>query len=154
MIDLDIVRITDYTIAQHIINACWEEISEDGVDHYLPDIVNEYWLCLNNGKDIVGGYRLHQINSVTWQGHVFMIPGFRTQYAKDGCILTLKWLLENTDCKKLIADVPKRYPNVMAFLENIGFKNEGVNRQSFTKDNQLWDIVNYGLTRKEIEELL
>lgn len=151
---LDAFRITDYAFAQHIINACWDEISEDGVDSYLPDLVTEYWIGLHNGDDIVGCYRLHQLNSLTWEGHVFMLPEHREKYATLGCHTTLKWIIDNTDCQKLVANVPCKFKNVTNFLDKIGFQREGVNRSSYKKDGKIWDIINFGLTRSEIERLL
>lgn len=151
---MDAYRITDYAVAQHIINECWDEISEDGIDQYMPDIVNEYWIGLHNGEETVGCYRLHQLTSICWEGHVFMRPKHRKEYSKLGCFTTLQWIIDNTDCEKLIANVPMKFENVMKFLEGIGFVTEGVNRKSFTKDGKLWDVVHYGLTRPEIEGLL
>ena len=152
---IEIHRITDYAVVQFLINECWDEISEDGATYYMPDIVKEYWVGMYiNEDELIGCYRLHQINLATWQGHAFMLKGYRKEYSKLGCRKTLQWLLDNTDCQKLIATVPMMYENVMKFLEGIGFHTEGVNRQSYTKRGKLWDVVQYGLTREEIEELL
>lgn len=151
---LDVYRITDYAIAVHLLNTCWDEIAEDNAPPYVPDLINEYWIGFGKKNVLFGGYRLHQINAATWQGHTFTLPEFRQKYAKEGCYSVLQWLIDNTDCKKLIADVPNKFINVQKFLEKIGFIKEGLNRESYTKDGILWDVTNYGLTRKEIEGLL
>lgn len=151
---LNTYRITDYSIARYIMEKCWYEISEDGVKEYVPDIVNEYWIGLSNGEDTIGCYRFHQINKVTWQGHVFILPEYREKYSKMCAKPIFEWILSETDFQKVIADVPQRFPNVMGFLEKSGFQREGVNRLSHTKDGNLWDIIHYGITRQEIEELM
>lgn len=151
---IECIRITDYALAQKLINACWHETMEDNVTSYMPDIVNEYWIGLYVDNEVMGCYRLHQLNTATWQGHAFMLPNYRKGYSKEGCLATLRWLLDNTDCQKLIATVPVLFGNVMNFLERVGFKEEGNNRESYTKKGQLWDVIQYGLTRKEIEELV
>lgn len=151
---MDCYRITDYQVAQYIVNELWYEISEDNAPAYTPDLIKEYWIGLLNDKELVGCARFHQLTSITWEAHAFILPDFRKKYGPLSCLTTLNWMIENTDCQKIVANVPNRFPNVMGFLEKIGFKKEGVNRQSFTKDGKLWDIVNYGLTRTEIEVLL
>lgn len=151
---LTAVRLTDYIVAKYAIDSCWDDISEDGIDQYMPDIVNEFWIGLFFEDGLVGCYRLHQINKFTWEGHAFMLPEFRNKYSVIGCLTILNWMVENIDFKKLIASVPKLYPNVMIFLEKIGFKVEGINRKSWTKNGELWDMVNYGLTLSEIKRLL
>jgi RimJ/RimL family protein N-acetyltransferase len=152
---LDPYRITDYAVAQYIINECWYEISEDNAPHYVPDIIKEYWIGIYNDDEmLVGCCRFHQLTSITWEAHAFVLSEFRKEYGVVACFTSFRWLLDNTDCQKLVANVPERFPNVMGYLEKIGFKKEGVNRQSYTKDNKIWDVINYGLTRPEIERVL
>ena len=67
-------RITDYVLAASFVRACWDETMEDNAsDDYVPDIVNELWVGMRADNDIVGCYRLHQLNTSTWQGHAFML---------------------------------------------------------------------------------
>ena len=147
--------ITDYTIALGLVEHCWYEISEDDAPKYIPDVINEIWVGLHNGDNLVGGYRIHQINGVCYQGHAFMIPEYRKQYSVEGCITTLKYITETIPgLQKLIASTPAKFKNVMHFLEKIGFKEEGVNRLSYRKDGKIWDVVNYGLTLDEIKEVI
>lgn len=147
-------RITDYNIVKHIMNECWYEISEDNAPGYLPDIVKECWVGLIAQNEIIGCYRLHSHNSILWEGHVFMLKAYRKKYSVRSLPVMFRWMLANTKFEKLIATVPEKFGNVIAFLENGGFIHEGVNRQSFIKDGKKWDLINFGLTRTEIEGLL
>ena len=147
-------RITDYAITQKIMSECWYEVSEDNAPDYLPDIVKEYWVGLAANGVVIGCYRFHQINGVTWQGHAFMLKQYRKDYSVRSAECMYRWMLRNTDFKKLIVIVPSKFKNVLRFIENIGFKQEGINRKSFNKDDILWDLIHFGLTRAEIEGLL
>lgn len=147
-------RITDYAIVKHIMTECWYEISEDNAPGYLPDIANECWIGLIAQNEIIGCYRLHSHNSILWEGHVFMLKEHRKKYSVRSLPVMFCWMLENLKFEKLIASVPSKFVNVISFLENGGFKCEGINRQSFIKDGKKWDLINFGLTRGEIEGLL
>lgn len=151
---LETFRITDYAVVQHVMNSMWDEIAEDNAPPYTPDLLTEYWIGLKDGSKFVGCYRFHQIYHATWQGHVFMLPEHRKKYTHKGGFTILYWLLENIDFKKIVVDVPAKYKNVLVFLEGFGFKHEGVNRLSFTKDEKLWDVFHLGMTREEIEGLI
>jgi len=63
-------------------------------------------------------------------------------------------MLANTTFEKMIATVPGKFSNVIAFLEDAGFILEGINRQAYIKDGKKWDLINFGLTRTEIEGLV
>lgn len=146
-------RITDYTISNFIIGECWDEISEDDADDYKADLYGEYWIGLYEPM-LIGCYRLHQINKATWQIHAFILPEHRREYSKESGASILQWCLDNLDFEKLICIIPDRFPNVVGFVESIGFKHEGTNRQSYTKDGQLWDLQSFGLTKEEIKGIL
>lgn len=148
---LNAFRITDYAVAKYIIDTVWDEISEDNPLPYTPDLLTEYWIGLSDEKQLLGCYRFHQINGMTWQGHIFMLPEHRKKYTRSGATTIYSWLLNNLDFKKIVVDVPAKFKNVIAFLESFGFMHEGTNRLSYTKDNQLWDIEHYGITKEEIE---
>ncbi len=148
---LETFRITDFVRARDLITKIWYEISEDNAPEYLPDVINEYWIALHDGDQVVGCYRLHQLNGITWQGHVFMMPPFRKQYSKAGFYTIAKWMLDNIEFNKLVVDVPVKFTNVMAFIEQFNMVKEGVNRQSFKKDGKIWDVQHYGMTREELE---
>lgn len=149
---LDVKRITDYQVAQNILDQCWYEVTEDNTELFIPNIVSEYWMGLYNGSEIVGCYRLHQVNNATYKGHVFMLPKYRKNYSKTGMYSILRWVMYDLQCQKIIVEVPEKFKNVMEFLESFDFVHEGINRQSYTKDGKLWDIHCYGLTKKEIWE--
>lgn len=127
----------------------WDEISEDGVESYIPDVINEFWVALTDDK-LIGFYRIHALNTITYQIHAFILPEFRKKYAKQSGELILHWCLDMLEFNKLVAEIPFKYENVYRFTKSMGFKDEGINRQSFLKDGKIWDAHRLGITREEI----
>ena len=142
-------RTLDYGIVIQIISQMFDNICEDGVSAYIPDVVNENWVLLYE-DELIGMYRIHQLNAITHQIHAFILPDKRKEHAKESGSVILDWCLENMDFKKLIAEIPTKYMNVYHFTKSQGFKDEGVNRMSFLKDNKIWDTYRLGMTREEV----
>lgn len=138
-------RTLDVGLCMDVMHAMWDEISEDGVDEFFPDVINEHWVQMEE----IGLYRLHQLNAVTYQIHAFILPEHRDK-AKESGVAILKWCLDNLDFNKLIAEIPMKYPNVYHFTKHQRFKDEGINRGSFLKDGKIWDTWRLGLLKEEI----
>ena len=153
MVKLSASRTLDFGLAIDVVNQVFDEISEDGVDTYLPDVVNEHWVALYHGE-CIGMYRVHQVNGVTYQIHSFILKEHRKQWAKESGRTILEWCLDNLEFNKLIAEIPAKYQNVLNFTRHQGFQDEGINRQSFLKDGKIWDTYRLGMTREEIESWL
>lgn len=151
---LTAARTLDYGLAIEIIDQVFDEISEDGVDVYIPDVINEHWVALFHMKQCIGMYRLHQINGITFQIHAFILPDYREKWAKESGKVILQWCLDNLEFNKLVAEIPVKYQNVYHFTKSQGFKDEGINRESFLKDGEIWDTYRLGMTHKEIEQWL
>lgn len=142
-------RLYDVQVCMAVMASMWDEISEDGAPEYVPDVIREYWVGIY-AEGLIGMYRIHQLTSVCYQIHAFMID--RSQKASGRVIL--KWCLDNIDdMKKLIAEIPVIYPNVYHYTKKQGFVDEGTNRQSFTKNGQICDTHRLGITREEICQL-
>ena len=132
MSDYTTERIWDHRIAVHTISELWDEIAEDNAPPYVPDIINEYYVGIYHKETYVGMYRFHQLNSVLWEGHVFMLD---RKHSFEAAEAIKKWIVDNlVDAKKIIVNVPECFPNVVAFVKKIGFEEQGYNSDSYTKD--------------------
>ena len=153
---LVVYRTLDFALAQRLANECLEEILEDGKDAYLPDVINEYWLVFGetHTNTAIGACRLKQVALKTYECHALIRPGYRTKYAMKAAYLAFNWIIDNVDFEKLNAVVPDCFPNVQAFTVKNGWLLEGVDRQSYTKNDNLWDRKLYGLTKAEIQSLV
>ncbi len=149
-------RTFDVSVIYNLIHIpeLWETITEDGAQDIVPDVVKEYWVLMVADGVVIGCYNLHKTNQPTWQIHAFMLPEYRKDYSAESGRVVLKWAIDNIGMEKIICTVPTRYPNVIAFVKTQGFRKEGCNRQSFSKNGKLYDQVLFGMTKSEIIDFL
>ena len=147
-----IKRLYDYEIVCGTMDAVWNDISEDGVERYTPDLLNEIWLGLFCDDEYIGMYRFHSHTSVLLEGHVFMLPEKRKR-SLDGGLAVMKWLCENTQFNKIIVHIPECFTNVINFVEKLGFTEQGYSSQSFKKDGNIIGLFEYGISRGEVKWL-
>ncbi|MBT8449296.1 MAG: hypothetical protein KJO69_06380 [Gammaproteobacteria bacterium] len=126
----------------------WDDISEDGAPPYVPDLVNELYVGVFADDKYIGMYRLHQHNSVLWEGHAFILD----REHSDGSGTAIKqWIVENLpDARKIIAHVPECFPNVMGFLKKMGFVEQGYSSDSYTKGGVV-GLYQFGMTIEEMK---
>lgn len=143
-------RLWDHRLVVHTINELWDEIAEDNAPPYIPDIVNEYYIGIFDDGTYIGMYRFHQINSVLWEGHAFILKEQREHAIGSGNAIQ-QWIIDNlTGARKVIANVPECFPNVIGFLKKLGFKEQGYNSQSYSK-NGIVGMYQLGMTVEEMK---
>jgi len=132
--------------------------AEDGarLEDVTADPVGECWLqVVDEDGAVVALYNFHARNSVTVEIHAHVMPYFRKRYSYETGILALTWLRDNAGrYKKVVAQIPAVYGNVIAFVKRFGFREEGVNRLSYVKDGVLMDQMLFGMTQNELKGLL
>lgn len=136
----------------------WERAAEDGVeqDTWFPgyDAMTAWLLCIED-DDIVGVILMHTDTSVSIKMH----PYLRKEHRQKGRVMMkafYEWVLEDTQSKmqKISVTIPINQAKVINFAKKVGFQKEGVNRDSYLKDGQLYGQQNLGITRSEIEVFL
>ena len=135
-------RLLDYGVVTATISELWDEIAEDDAPPYQPDVVNEYYVGIFADGEYIGMYRLHQLKSVLWEGHAFILK--REHSDASGAVIK-EWIVENLEgAKKVIAHAPECFPNVIAFLKRMGFVEQGYSSDSYTK-NGVVGIYQFGM---------
>lgn len=81
--------------------------------------------------------------------HFQVIPEFRKTHAIKFAEKAVQWVWDNTEARKLVAEVPEFHPNVIKFADKVGFIVEGVNYKSCLKDGKLYDQIYLGLSKYE-----
>jgi len=132
----------------------YKTISEDGAppasEFQIPLDDHIYLVGKVDGVPM-GVMIFHQDSAVTWWCHIQVLPGYRKAYADrfaDECIDIAK----SYGMKKLIAQIPFCYPNVMAFGRAHGFEVEGINNQSYLKNGALRDQWYLGRSLATLEK--
>jgi len=114
------------------------------------DVNEEAWILMVD-EDVVGVYCLHPLNRWTLGIHAHVLPAKRDRYSVETGKAALRWVLDNSDYQKIVAEVPEVFPDVIAFTKKFGFQEEGVNRKSIKKHGKMVNQVYLGITRPEIE---
>lgn len=99
-------------------------------------------------SEIIGCLFFHPENYITYQVHIAILPEYRKS-STSAMNKSFKWMFENTNCKKIIANVPITNQSAYALVKRAGMKNEGLNERSFMKNNIIYDQYILGITEEE-----
>ena len=118
-------------------------IAEDGVVG-IPMPEDFLYVC-GYVPDLIGCFILHEQNCITYECHVQVLPEYRKEYAYDFGKRVIEWTWENTRARKIVAQIPFLYPNVRDFALDMNFQIEGINKQSYLKDGEVFDQWHLGI---------
>jgi hypothetical protein len=105
----------------------WQEICGnygDKIEEFEPIMDGYIYLVGHDNIGIVGLFIIHE-SEYGHQCHVQVIPERRKDMALEFGQEVIDWVWKNTDINKLIALIPKKFPNVKKFAENQGFSDIG-----------------------------
>jgi RimJ/RimL family protein N-acetyltransferase len=108
------------------------------------------YLAASDGADLGGVWFYHPHTAVCWEVHTACLPEWWGPRALDAARLTLRWMVGNTACRKVVTHVPFDNRPAHRFALRVGMADEGVNRASFLKGGDLLDQHALGITEKEI----
>lgn len=135
----------------------WAQAVEDGVSAEGFNPITDalaVWLLVKLNGAIIGVILINHESSCSINIHPVLYGKYK-RHARDMMISFFKWIDSMPD---KIAKVNCMIPNHLKIVQNaalkVGFKKEGVNRSSYLKDGIIHDQVRFGLTRKEIKDLL
>ena len=157
---LNVEMTTDMELVRAIITEkdIWDRAAEDGIDQdtWYPgyDSMTAWLLCIEE-DEVVGVILMHTDTSVSIKIH----PYLRKEHREKGRIMMkafYEWILENGQDKiaKVSVIIPENQQKVINFAKKVGFKKEGLNRDSYLKNGQLYGQQNLGITRNEIRGYL
>jgi hypothetical protein len=122
-----------------------DRITEDGAGEIeIPIDDSVVYLVDENDS---GVFIIKQLGAIEAEIHINMTQEGRkvaTEFATE--CLSVIW--NGTVLKKLVAQIPECYPDVIRFAEKMGLKREGVNEGSYLK-GRLFNKVYLGIKRPE-----
>jgi RimJ/RimL family protein N-acetyltransferase len=139
----------------YMLPGIWETFAEDGLEEYEPDFEKNIYLAHFYENRIIGIYILEVNGIALVRLHIALLKEYRSRFLKKTALNTLRFIIDSSpNYVKAVAGVPKPYKHLYRFCKQLGFKDEGINRESFFKGGQLVDVLMLGLTRDEIREVL
>ena len=146
-----LTRTHDMDLVRSIMSdpAIWPHVHDDGVTECEPiDHEGFHWMLVSDGAPL-GVFLVHAVNSVCFQMHTCLLPASWGMAAAKAAQLLLKWAFEETECQKMITNVPAYNRAALRFAKAGGMQQEGVNRESFLRNGALIDQIMLGITKKE-----
>ncbi len=123
----------------------FKTIAEDGMTD-VPMPQDFIYLC-GYVPDLMGCFVLHEVNAITLECHVQVLPKYRKEYAAEFGRKVIEWTWANTDALKMVAQIPVIYPNVKDFALSMGFEIEGKNKKSYLKGGEVYDQWHMGISK-------
>lgn len=108
-----------------------------------------YVLVYSDTEEIVGCYTLIPHNEVAVDIHTNFLPHGYGELARGAIPLILDYMFNVGGWDKVITEVPAFNRLAHRYVKQTGMKQEGVLTSSFLKDNTLYDVFVYGMTREE-----
>lgn len=145
MITGEYERITQIVNDPSISDLLCDDNTENTV---IDDCSNQLWIGVYDDNSVMqGAFLLVPQNSVCMDIHTCLLPILHGNQAIQAGQMLLNIVFANY--QKAVTSVPVTNRRASLFAARLGFKTEGVNRQSFLKNGQLIDQKVMGLTIEE-----
>jgi len=149
--DMELVKkiITNYYV--------WQYAADDGIekDEFVPKAgPHNLWLLAY--KDDLCGIILLEVEScASIKIHPYMLEEYKGQWMYMMREF-FRWYLDNAKepQHKVNAKTPVYNQLIRNLALNLGFKDEGVDRESFIKDGVFHDQYIFGITKEEMKEVV
>lgn len=150
-----IERTRDWLYVREVIthHKIWPHVSDGTGDRstWQPEASEVvYWLVPYASKPL-GVFMVHPHSAVCFEVHTALLPLAYGELAAQAAKALIAWVFENTSCRKLITAVPVYNRLARRFAIHAGMQEEGVNRKSFLRDNEMIDQVMLGITHEEFK---
>lgn len=134
--------------------------SEPSIRKWLEGLADEkdtyaFAIRLNEGDEMIGYLDLSDIqwnNGVTWLAIAIGSADHRGKgYGKEAMELALKFAFHELNLHRVQLTVFSYNDRAIRLYERLGFQREGVYREFLLRDGQRYDMILYGLLRREWE---
>lgn len=89
-------------------------------------------------------------NHATFEVHSAVLPKYRGKLSVKMAKESLKWIFDNTPCRKVITHVPVGNNPAFVLSKKVGMQIEGINRKSIMKGGKMIDQTLLGITIEEL----
>jgi RimJ/RimL family protein N-acetyltransferase len=129
----------------------WPHIHDDTVslNEFEPVAPMHGWLMYLGVFDdkYCGFFLLARKNSITYEIHTVLEKWCRGEKAVNAAISVIEWIFNNTECQRLVTEIPDGNVPAERLAINAGMQQYGLNPHSFKIDNVIKSIKLYGITK-------
>jgi RimJ/RimL family protein N-acetyltransferase len=116
----------------------WEPIQDERVLNVIA----------RDADEVLGLWILVPHTKVVWQVHTCLLPSGRGKRGRAAVLKAIEWVWANTECLRIITEVPLYNSAALLFALWAGMDKFGVNPKSFMKNGQLHDVVLLGISKE------
>lgn len=95
-----------------------------------------------------GFFLVARQNKITYEIHTVLTKNCRAKLAIQAAKLVIDWIFENTDCERLVTQIPESNRLAERLAENAGMTRYGINPHSFMLNNKTESQILYGITKE------
>lgn len=129
----------------------YQWLSDDGSpdrEDYEPIMHESLWYVLaHKDEKLLGLFFLQPHNSICWEIHTCLLPDSWGATATEAGMLVIRWVWENTQCVRIVTNVPSYNRLAHAFALRCGLKEFGTNDCSYLKGGHYYSQVMLGVTK-------
>ena len=118
------------------------------------DVNRDCWIGTYIDNEIVGVFVFEPMNKVTLEAHCYFLPEFRKKVSSKSYGLSMNYVLNKSDYKKVIVKCSSKDWHVKNFCLNKGFKIEGLIEKSVMVKNKIVDEYILGITKGQFLEYM
>lgn len=130
----------------------WPSVSDDGSgspDQFTPTVSESItYLGMFESGQFLGLFMLHPHNSICWEVHTCLLPAAWGKTANLCAALCIEWIFENTECQRLITNVPEDNSLAKRLAASVGMTKFGINPKSFLKNGIALDQIMLGISKE------
>lgn len=129
----------------------WPHIHDDTTssDDFVPAEPVDGWIMYLGvfDDDYCGFFLVVRKNSITYEIHTVLEKWCRGSRAIQAAKAVVEWIFDNTDCQRLVTEIPEGNIPAERLAINAGLSQYGLNEHSFKLDNVVKSVKLYGITK-------
>lgn len=109
-----------------------------------------WYVTVKDDSGLLGMFIFMPHNSICWEVHTCMLPAAYGPKAVEATHQMTSWIWANTQCRRIITEVPAYNTLAYRLAVNAGMVEFGRNPQAFLRNGVLYDIALLGLSQQGV----
>jgi RimJ/RimL family protein N-acetyltransferase len=105
------------------------------------------YLLVSEDEKPLGVFILIPQNHICWQVHTCFLPESYGDIAKRAGFGSIQWVWDNTECLRIVTEVPIYNRIALKYALDCGMKEYGINPKSYMKQGKLRDVILLGISK-------
>lgn len=150
---LTIERTQDWPLIKRIVTheKVWPHVTDDysSAPELWEPIQHEsaFYVLVSEDGNSLGLFALYPHNRICWAVHTCLLPECYGETSRRIARESIEWVFSNTECLRIITEVPAYNRIALKFAKDAGMTEYGVNPESYMKGGKLRDLILLGISK-------